>query len=79
MQVAPHETRAGFGGTAGFGDGLRPDRCSCRVAVGERDDDGEGGEVLEINESEVRFRLDVDPWAIDDDIAGIYTVPLCAL
>lgn len=36
-------------------------------------------ELLAISESEIRFRLDVDPWATDEDIAGIYTVPLCPM
>jgi hypothetical protein len=34
-------------------------------------------EVLEFNESEISFRLHADPWSIDDDIDGIYTIPLC--
>jgi len=34
-------------------------------------------EVLEINDSEIRFRLDADPWPVGDDIKGIYTVPRC--
>ncbi|HEU5076954.1 MAG TPA: hypothetical protein VFU02_22345 [Polyangiaceae bacterium] len=36
-------------------------------------------EMLEINESEIRFRLDADPWAVDEDIAGIYTISLCPM
>jgi len=34
-------------------------------------------EVLAIDASEIRFRLHSDPAFIDDEINGIYTVPLC--
>lgn len=34
-------------------------------------------EVLAIDESEIRFRLHSDPAFIDDEVNGIYTVPLC--
>ena len=34
-------------------------------------------EVLAIDENEIRFRIHSDPLFIDDEVNGIYTVPLC--
>jgi hypothetical protein len=34
-------------------------------------------EVLEINDGEIRFRLDVDLRSSDFDVNGVYTAPIC--
>jgi len=76
QQVGTYEPEwFGYSYSAEAEDPSLPDICGGGGGSGSID--GRIVEVLEIDATQIRFRLHSDPAFIDDEINGIYTVPLC--